>query len=720
MGIKASSFSKLLAWAGPVLMVGGGAAAYLLSGVPFGPIFNTCLYLAVVGLIFTLAVYGVVLLTASARWKKPFGVVLSAVSYSILIAAVIVPLDYTLLPIIDVPKGLSREQWREDLDVLAREFPRLHPGLFDLVDENEFGEAVSNLRDNLDHMDEITIKGELAKIVALPDDAHSYPNIFSFSLDWHMYPINVYLFDDGLYVVDAARERKDLIGSRIVEVCGKPVDEVLTALEPYLSAENEYGLKSRNAGTITLAEWLYASGVAASVREADFLFENASGQRSLVRLKPVHYIPVSYWSFVRTVDNVSSPAVSNPRRDNYAFEYDEGTGTLYFQFNQVRNHEGGESLTGFTARLREFVDTHEFERFVVDVRNNDGGNGGLVPALVEFLAGSEKINRAGKLFVIIGRKTFSAAVMFAAMMDNNTKALFVGEPTSQGPNFCSGPDVLTLPNSKMQFMISRALTRGSLLADTRDRISPDIHTGYTWADFDAGRDPAMEAILAYRHNERVHAVLDQEILGRYTGRYLFDEFQVLTISNHNGRLCAEVTNFIKGSFQRLNTGLYPVSPKLFGTDVAGLQIGFARSEESGEGRPYDKLTFIWNGTQKVIDRAPPGFVLPMELIQQGRIDDGIAALLREKELYTEQMEGLEVLLNTAGYIFVHEQKYETAIKIFDLNTKLFPQSANTWDSLGEGYMLAGETALSIENYRKSLALDPGNKNAEKKLRTLMN
>jgi len=47
----------------------------------------------------------------------------------------------------------------------------------------------------------------------------------------------------------------------------------------------------------------------------------------------------------------------------------------------------------------------------------------------------------------------------------------------------------------------------------------------------------------------------------------------------------------------------------------------------------------------------------------------------------------------------------------ELNTELFPESFNTWDSLGEGYMTAGHTELAIANYEKSLELDPSNANA---------
>ena len=66
------------------------------------------------------------------------------------------------------------------------------------------------------------------------------------------------------------------------------------------------------------------------------------------------------------------------------------------------------------------------------------------------------------------------------------------------------------------------------------------------------------------------------------------------------------------------------------------------------------------------------------------------------------------------------QKGDTdgAIRFFDLNTRLFPASSNVWDSLGEAYMRSGRRKEAIANYRKALAIDPHNANAEKMLHDL--
>ncbi len=79
---------------------------------------------------------------------------------------------------------------------------------------------------------------------------------------------------------------------------------------------------------------------------------------------------------------------------------------------------------------------------------------------------------------------------------------------------------------------------------------------------------------------------------------------------------------------------------------------------------------------------------------------------------------LEERVNRNGYELLQAGSLAQAISVFRLNVLAFPESGNAYDSLGEGYLAAGDTTRAIENYRKSLALDPGNGNAEEVLKRL--
>ncbi len=75
-------------------------------------------------------------------------------------------------------------------------------------------------------------------------------------------------------------------------------------------------------------------------------------------------------------------------------------------------------------------------------------------------------------------------------------------------------------------------------------------------------------------------------------------------------------------------------------------------------------------------------------------------------------------LSGAGYALLGNNKVKEAIELFTFMVEEFPQSANAWDSRGEAYMKAGNKELAIENYKKSLELNPDNENAKRMLEQL--
>ena len=80
---------------------------------------------------------------------------------------------------------------------------------------------------------------------------------------------------------------------------------------------------------------------------------------------------------------------------------------------------------------------------------------------------------------------------------------------------------------------------------------------------------------------------------------------------------------------------------------------------------------------------------------------------------------IERRINGLGYDLLNLGRLNDAIAVFTCNTQLFPNSANTFDSLGEAYMSFGNKTLAIKNYEKALALEPDMTsaiNALKKLR----
>ncbi|MFO7445911.1 MAG: FKBP-type peptidyl-prolyl cis-trans isomerase, partial [Ignavibacteriaceae bacterium] len=112
-----------------------------------------------------------------------------------------------------------------------------------------------------------------------------------------------------------------------------------------------------------------------------------------------------------------------------------------------------------------------------------------------------------------------------------------------------------------------------------------------------------------------------------------------------------------------------------------------------------------------------GDVMLEEIVFKG-IDSAVAKYHYLKKNEPDNYNFKESQLNMLGYQLLQSRRPEDAVIVLKLNAETFPQSANVYDSLGEAYYFTGQTELAIENYKKSLEINPDNPGAKEKLKEL--
>ncbi|MFK7781476.1 tetratricopeptide repeat protein [Psychroserpens sp.] len=101
-----------------------------------------------------------------------------------------------------------------------------------------------------------------------------------------------------------------------------------------------------------------------------------------------------------------------------------------------------------------------------------------------------------------------------------------------------------------------------------------------------------------------------------------------------------------------------------------------------------------------------------ELLDLGKSTDEIIKIIKSENKNDPEYDISENGINSFGYNLMRQDKNEEALKIFKLNTELYRNGFNTWDSLGECLLVLGKKEEGIIAYKKSLELNPENKNAE--------
>ena len=110
--------------------------------------------------------------------------------------------------------------------------------------------------------------------------------------------------------------------------------------------------------------------------------------------------------------------------------------------------------------------------------------------------------------------------------------------------------------------------------------------------------------------------------------------------------------------------------------------------------------------------------MPIEMLVEGRIEEALAAYQALQKEDPKDPTVDEDQLNVLGYRYLSQDKTKIAQAVFKVNLMLYPESSNVYDSYAEACMELGEKALAIENYTKSLSLNPKNNNAREMIKKL--
>ena len=377
--------------------------------------------------------------------------------------------------------SLSLEQWRDDLHYMAGELANRHANAFHRVSRGQYWRLVARIDSALPALAAADIPVYFEKVTAAVGDAHTY---VSLSEDQHFYPFAIYYFGDTPRVVRAAPPFQQLLGARLAKVGDLSTSEVEARLNEILTqGENVWFYRAEYPGFLS-REVLHALGVLRDGREAVFTFARADGSTTAVPMRSSATGPQDWILPYKT-----APLYIQHSPDEFWFTTLPNTNTVYVAFNSYRH------LRSNAAALFRYLDSHVIDRLIIDMRTNRGGDylqghKHLIARILE----RPRLNQPGHLYVITGRYTFSAAMSNAAQFRTETHATLVGEPPGEVPNGYQEHRSFRLPHSHL--VVNYSVRYYKFLATDVPALLPDTTIEPDWHDYQAGRDPVLEWIIA--------------------------------------------------------------------------------------------------------------------------------------------------------------------------------------------------------------------------------
>ena len=403
-------------------------------------------------------------------------------------------LGYALLAVVEAQSRpaapvLSKAQWRDDVRYFARELPKRHKNLYHATTKEQFEKAVADLDAAIASLQDHQIIVKLRQVAATVGDGHTGVQLPAY---FKRYPLNIYWFGGELRVIAAAKEYEGARGARIIKIGDLDIDEVSARVAtcfPSKDNENEWFVLNTGPALMMRPEVLHALGVVSDPARAAFTVQHDDGRVITLDISPVVVpAPVNGVVALGLVPVVQPPLSRQRPGEAFWFTFLQDKQTAYANFRRYP------SLKQNARAFFDFIDRNPTQRVVIDLRQNGGGDFFEGRAhLVEPIKKRPAINQKGRLFVAVGRQTFSAAMVNAIDFRKETNAILVGEPIGERPNSYSENDEMTLQNSKL--VVSYSTRYYKFVDQDVAAVLPDVHIEQTWADFRTGRDGVIDWVL---------------------------------------------------------------------------------------------------------------------------------------------------------------------------------------------------------------------------------
>jgi len=432
---------------------------------------------------------------------------------------------------------LTREQYREDL-AYFRDVWAPQDKSFSAQQHERFAQAVDDALAHADQLDFPDFWIRIARAVALSGNGHTTVYTHPFP----KLPIQAWWFSDGLFIVRANPEMRDLVGARIEKIEALTPEQALARIAPLISG-NARRVRALSPDLLETPLILNRLNISTDPSSTALTVRLRNGTLRRVRV-PVQTVqdPAEmrwdYWGVLipgdaaqaggwhHVLDDVTarSPAF-DPATDLSTQWLGPDKRVLYVRSNQIAGIDGNDETfqVKFYRALNNDVLEGKPSAVIVDLRLNSGGNyfnslpyAKALPALVPASA---------EIFVLVDSTTFSAAIVTAALLksEGGAHVVLVGSAMGDNDNFYAEGRPLALPNSKI--VIGPAAGYQDWSKGCTDltlcywpnvvygpkkyvSLAPEIPVDASFSDYASGRDPVLEAALAAAARASAHAAAD--------------------------------------------------------------------------------------------------------------------------------------------------------------------------------------------------------------------
>ena len=410
----------------------------------------------------------------------------------------------------------SSQTYLNAVDEMENLFETTNPFLFKNCSEDQWNSEIDKLKADIkkNKMSDDDVYYRMQEICAMLKNGHS--SLSKLNNDNENYfPLSGQYIGDDFYIAAADSKYNDILGAQIISINGISFADIEKKYSKIVSAEN--------------TQWLRATIVQSGFKESAFRYLGIWKNTNKFKVKKldgsvetvnIDVVPANDYSSIRSDTNnffafdKFRNSIRNKKPDNAYQEYwytlDTENKILYFQYNKCQDKYDNNfnnplmaltdspDFTEFSKSLIDFMNKNnsKFDKIVVDVSNNTGGNSQHFDTLIN---GNLALFKAKKVYAIMTKNTFSAGTMAVNTLVEKCNATMVGEETGGAIQL---DDVTFSKLSSLPIEVSKARYKditlnyaGKNSEDNMSGIVPDIKVDGSIQDVLNGVDPYYQAVI---------------------------------------------------------------------------------------------------------------------------------------------------------------------------------------------------------------------------------
>lgn len=400
-------------------------------------------------------------------------------------------------------------KWISDIEYLKEQLIERHADIYHKISQDEFDQLFENLISETPKLTTEQLLIRIAQVVAKIGDGHTSFFPGDQRGKWfHLFPMKFWAFSDGMYVISTTAEHRQFLGKKLLKIGSVPIDEVDRRIRTTISADNEMEYIYSIPFAIAYAETLQVLDIIESSEYANFTFENGTASIKSMTLKEWQYadyfVANSIYpdgkSRTQRVDDLFASDLTKDsigylgRRMFYWYTYLPEPNAIFLQYNVCWDQKERPRFKRMMQNMFEELDRKGAQRFVIDLRQNSGGEPIIAQPLMDQLKARPEYLNEGRVFVLVGRRTYSAALTNALQL-RKLGVRTVGEPSRGKPNHPSEGRDIKLRRNRLWVTVSTQQVNRDIELGDAEFIPIELPVEIKIEDFIAGKDTALKMAL---------------------------------------------------------------------------------------------------------------------------------------------------------------------------------------------------------------------------------